>query len=120
MSGASRLPLRGSTVTAVHFGETVTFVLDSAVCIVVGAGACFTAGPIRAPDADVRTLAQWGRAALARSVGARVVSAVGFESGALRVVFDSGWHLDVRSTSAPFVPAAVATEDGLLWVRAQE
>lgn len=114
------LPLRNSAVTAVtqtDGGETVTFALDSSVRIVVGSGAYFTQGSIKAPDADVRTLAQWGQDVVVGAVGARVLSAVGFKSGALRVVFDSGWQLNVRSTAEPFVPAAVVDENTVLWAR---
>lgn len=111
------LPLRDSTVTAVEFGDNVTFVLDSGVRIVVGSGACFTEGSIRAPGVDVRTLAQWGADLVGRSVGARVLSAVGFKSGALRVVFGNGWQLTVRSTVEPFVAAAVVRADTILWAR---
>jgi hypothetical protein len=112
------LPLRGHCVTAVDFGaDVVTFVLDSGVQITVGYGASFTPGSIKAPNADVRTLAQSGKDAILRLVGILVVSAVGFKSGALRVVWPNGWQLNVRSHSESFVPAAVVDGDIVLWAR---
>ena len=116
------LPLRGSVVAAVDFGETVTFVLDSGVWIVVGGGAYLSQGSIWGPDADARTLAQLGEDVILRCVGRRVLSAVGFKSGVLRVVFSNGWHLNVGSQpkglpSEPFVPAAVVQGETALWAR---
>jgi hypothetical protein len=50
-------------------------------------------------------------------VGAKVLSAVGFKSGALRVVLSSGWQLNVSSAPEPFVSAAAVDGDTVLWAR---
>jgi hypothetical protein len=111
------LPLRGSSVTAIDVGENVVFSLDSGVRVIIGDGAYFTQGSIKAPDADVRTVREWGADVVGRAVGAKVLSAVGFKSGALRVVLSSGWQLNVSSAPEPFVPAAVVDGDTVLWAR---
>lgn len=84
------LPLRGTKVAAVDVAEQVTITLDSGARITVGADARLTRGPITAPGAEVRTLAD----AAPVLAGATVVSAVRFASGALRMVFANGWHLN--------------------------
>lgn len=111
------LPLRGATLTAIDIGEQVGFVLDSGVRIVVGYGAYLSHGPIAVREVDARTLARWDRDVIAASVGARVLSAVGFKSGALRIVLSSGWHLNVTAKADPFVPAAVLDGKTALWTR---
>ena len=110
------LPLRGDTITRIEAGEQAVFVLDSGVHIIVGEQAYFTAGPVTAPEAVKTELGQVDPARLQSSVGARVVSAIGFKSGALRIVLDNGWHLNV-GRAQPLVPAAVVSGETALWVR---
>ena len=43
-------------------------------------------------------------------------SAVAFKNGALRVVLDNGWHLNIRA-AGPFVPASVTSGDEVIWTR---
>jgi hypothetical protein len=50
-----------------------------------------------------------------KSVGTRVVSAVGFKDGALRIVLKGGRQLNV-TRAQPLVLAAV-TGDTVLWMR---
>jgi hypothetical protein len=112
------LPLRGSHVVRVNLGENVTFVLDSGVQIVVGNEAYFTKGSIRASHVEPTKLSQLDSKEIQQSVGAQILSPVGFKDGALRIVFDNGWQLNV-STAGPFVPAAVISGDTVLWMRAK-
>jgi Family of unknown function (DUF6188) len=110
------LPLRGSRVTQIEWGDRVRFQLDPPGEIVVGSGAYFTNGPKAAPGADAKTISQLGQDEVRRSLGAGILSAVGFKNGALRIVFDNGWHLNVTS-AAPFVPASIASGGAVTWSR---
>jgi Family of unknown function (DUF6188) len=110
------LPLGGSCITEVDWDDTVRFLLDPPGEIAVGRGALLSHGPLTAPGADARTLEELGQEGTQRAVGARITSAVGFKNGALRVVLDSGWHLNVRPSGA-FVPASVSVGAALTWSR---
>jgi hypothetical protein len=110
------LPLRGDRVMTIERGDTVIFSLDSGVRIVVGTGAYFTHGVLTGPDVEKTTVAQRDDDDLRRVLGSKVLVSVGFKSGALRVVFSTGWHLNV-SSRGEFVPAAVIGNDTVLWAR---
>lgn len=110
------LPLRGDTVTRIDPGEQTVFVLDSGVRIIVGEHAYFTDGPFRGPETALTELVQLDPDDLNKSVGARVLSSVGFKSGSLRVVFSSAWHLNVTGAQ-PLVPAAVVSGETVMWMR---
>ncbi|WP_425264159.1 DUF6188 family protein [Streptomyces caeruleatus] len=88
------LGLRGLPVTAVrHTGDPPRRVLALAAGaeLTFDAAADLTHGSASAPGAVSVPAEQW-----AELVGATVLSAVAFTSGGLRVVFDSGHHLNVR------------------------
>src|SRR5437660_11675336 len=92
------LPLKGSRVTGIDWDDNVHILLNLNGKLTVGRGALLTHGPVSAPDANVRTLGQLGQEGTARRcAGSRIGSAVGFKNGTLRVVFDGGWHLNVRA-----------------------
>jgi len=110
------LPLRWSRVARVDWDDRIRFRLDPPGEIAVGSGALFTDGPATAPGVDAKTLGQMGHDEVQLAVGARILSAVGFKNGALRVVLDNGWHLNVRS-ARPFVPASVAFGESGTWSR---
>jgi Family of unknown function (DUF6188) len=110
------LQLRGSRVTGVAWNDRVRFRLDPLGEIAVGDGALITDGPLTAPGAQARTLGELGEGEVARAVGARVLSAVGFKNGALRVVLDNGWHLNVRRADA-LVSASVIVGESVAWSR---
>ncbi|MFJ4192328.1 DUF6188 family protein [Kitasatospora sp. NPDC089509] len=110
------LPLRGHRVVDVARGEGLRFVLDPAGEVVVGAGALWSEGPVTAPNARPTRLDEVEEARIRQAVGASVLSAVGFGSGALRVVFSNGWHLNVKS-GGPFVAASVRSGDTVIWER---
>jgi hypothetical protein len=110
------LPLRWSRVTRVDWNDRVRLQLDPPGEIVVGSGALFTHGPATGPGVDAKSLGQMGRDEVQLAVGARILSAVGFKNGALRVVLDNGWHLNVRS-APPFVPASVTFGESGAWAR---
>ncbi len=107
------LPLRDSVVTDVDWGDAVQFRLDPPGTITVGPGALLSHGPASAPGADARTLGQLGQDSVRGCVGSRVLSAVGFKNGALRVVFDNEWHLNVRADGPP--TAVVTAGDSVTW-----
>ena len=110
------LPLRDCQVTAVDWDDDVRFRLDPPGEIVVGSAALVTEGPRTAPEAHPVTLSHLGPDEVQRCVGSKVLSAVGFKNGALRVVLDNGWHLDVPS-SGPFVPASISAGESVTWSR---
>jgi hypothetical protein len=110
------LPLRGAAITRIEPGEQTVFALDSDVRIIVGEHAYFTEGPVTGPEVEKTELGQIDRGLLQSSIGARIVSAIGFKSGALRIVLDNGRHLNV-TRAQPLVPAAVISGNTALWVR---
>lgn len=69
-----------------------------------------------APDAELTPLSSYGRSELRNvTVDARILSAVAFKSGTLRIVLDNGRHLNLRrDTSAP---AVVRLGDSVVWER---
>jgi hypothetical protein len=112
------LPLRDCEVTAVEWDDddAVRFRLDPSGEIVVGLAALATEGSRAVPEARPVTLSQLGPDEAQRWVGSRVLSAVGFKNGALRVIFDNGWHLDVPATGS-FVPASISAGESVTWSR---
>jgi hypothetical protein len=110
------LPLRGAAITRIEPGEQTVFALDSDVRIIVGEQAYFTDGPVTGPEVQKTELGQIDHGLLQTSIGARVVSAIGFKNGALRIVLDNGGQLNI-TRAQPLVPAAVISDDTALWVR---
>jgi Family of unknown function (DUF6188) len=98
------LGLRGSCVDSVSRGAELTVGLDTGVQIKVGGSALLTIGPVTVPGAALTQVSDVPRDQLEQLVGARVLSAVAFKSGSLRVVFSTRYHLNVRSAD----PAATA------------
>ncbi|MET8630592.1 DUF6188 family protein [Kitasatospora sp. NPDC004669] len=110
------LPLRGHRVVDIAWGDDVRFVLEPSGEVIVGCGALWTEGPVTAPGARPATLDQCEKGQIQQATGASILSAVGFKSGALRVVFSNGWHLNVKS-EGPFVPASVKSSGTVIWER---
>lgn len=108
------LGLRGSRVTGVSTGKGLRVKLNTGVEIKVGANALFTVGPAAAPGAVLRRVSEVPDDQLEELIGARVLSSVGFKSGALRIVFDTGHHLSARPTT-PAVAAEVLKPGGFVW-----
>jgi hypothetical protein len=98
------LGLRGSCVDSVSRGAELRVGLDTGVQIKVGGSALLTVGPVTAPGATLTRVSEVPHDELENLVGARVLSAVAFKSGSLRVVFSTHYHLNVRSAD----PAATA------------
>ncbi|MFF2008102.1 DUF6188 family protein [Streptomyces sp. NPDC058195] len=89
------LGLRGSRVVSVSVGsghQGLVLLLESEAGLVVQGQAFLTHGAASAPGADPLSGEEWQAL-----VGATVVSAIAFKSGALRAVFSTGHHLNVRS-----------------------
>ncbi|MEU8465436.1 DUF6188 family protein [Streptomyces sp. NPDC029003] len=87
-----RIGLRGTPVLAVSRTEqalSVTFADGTE--LTVSGPVLLTEGPATAPGAGPVTGDGWDRL-----VGATVLSAVAFRTGALRLVFGTGHHLNVR------------------------
>ncbi|MFG2622181.1 DUF6188 family protein [Streptomyces sp. NPDC048507] len=87
-----RIGLRGTRVLAVRRTESrlsVTFADGTELA--VSGPVLLTEGPATAPGAVVVAGDGWDRL-----VGATVLSAVAFRTGALRLVFGTGHHLGVR------------------------
>ncbi|MFB8242178.1 DUF6188 family protein [Kitasatospora purpeofusca] len=90
--------LRGAPVVAVaqaSDGKGLTVALAGGVVLTTFGPTLLTDGPATAPDA----VALPGKEAV-RLIGATVLSAVAFKSGALRMVFSTGHHLNVRSAGS--------------------
>ncbi|MEU4829910.1 DUF6188 family protein [Streptosporangium sp. NPDC023615] len=95
------LPYRGMQVVQVRVSHQLTLLLDGDAQVDIESTATLTTGPLTAPDAEPLQLAperQEVAPALAL-FGATIVSSVAFKSGALRLVFDTGTHLNVKPDS---------------------
>ncbi|MEU4404140.1 DUF6188 family protein [Streptosporangium sp. NPDC023963] len=95
------LPYRGIQVVQVRVSYQLTLLLDGDAAVNIETTATLTNGSLSAPDAEPVQLAperQEVAPALAL-FGATVVSSVAFKSGALRLVFDTGTHLNVKPDS---------------------
>ncbi|MEU3163784.1 DUF6188 family protein [Streptosporangium sp. NPDC006930] len=95
------LPYRGMQVVQVQVSYQLTLLLDGDAAVNMETTATLTSGSLSAPDAEPVQLAperQEVAPALAL-FGATVVSSVAFKSGALRLVFDTGTHLNVKPDS---------------------
>lgn len=111
------LPLRHHRVVGITWDENVIVELEPSSRIVLGYGALYTPVSVRAHKADdSATVGRRDRAEVEQLVGCEVLSPVGFKNGALRIVFDNGWKIDVRAETE-FVPAAVISGDMALWIR---
>ncbi|MEU8377730.1 DUF6188 family protein [Streptosporangium sp. NPDC048865] len=96
------LPYRGMRVIQVQVSHQLTLLLDGDVQVSIESTATLTRGPLSAPaDAEpVQLVPERQEVAPALALfGATVVSSVAFTSGALRLVFDTGTHLNVRPDS---------------------
>lgn len=88
------LGLRGIPVVAVPQASNPServVTLAGGADLTVNGPARLTQGPATAPGAAALPVEQWGEL-----VGATVLSAIAFKSGALRVVFSTGHHLNVQ------------------------
>jgi hypothetical protein len=93
------LGLRGLEVTRISVDHRLSLVLGSDVEVVLETAVSLSRGPVRGPKVDVVRLfpeRQDVAGALAL-FGARVLSAVAFKSGSLRLVFDNALHVNCRA-----------------------
>ncbi|MGW1886102.1 DUF6188 family protein [Streptomyces sp. NPDC001970] len=86
------LNLRGMSVARVCIDFRLTLALDAGWEVVLEAPARLSAGSLHTSPVPLTPESQNVAAALPL-FGAKVLSAVAFKSGALRMVFDSGTHL---------------------------
>lgn len=96
------LPYRHRVVTQVRVDCALTLLLEGDASVCIEQPASLSVGAVDTPGAEVRHLVperQQVGAAL-ELFGSRVLSSVAFTTGALRIVFDNGVHLDVASTEA--------------------
>ncbi|WP_149830873.1 DUF6188 family protein [Streptomyces tailanensis] len=92
------LGLRGLAVTKISVDFQLTFLLDSEAWVVVECP--FRLGQGSAGSDDLHKMLDPGRQDVAAALalfGAKVLSAVAFKAGSLRLVFDSGLHLNCRA-----------------------
>ncbi|MET8571899.1 DUF6188 family protein [Streptomyces sp. NPDC004783] len=87
----------------------LVLMLDRGARLAVKGPACLTYGPASAPGAVPLSGEEWQAL-----VGATVVSAIAFKSGALRVVFSTGHHLNIRG-EGPGVAVRVQRPDEFDW-----
>ncbi|WP_157597081.1 DUF6188 family protein [Streptacidiphilus rugosus] len=91
------LGLRNTRISAVRRGEVTTIELGADGWIKVGNSAVVSVGAVTAPRARTESLAAVSEEILEDITRSRILSAVAFKSGALRLVFDSGIHLNSRA-----------------------
>lgn len=92
------LGLRGLAVTKVSVDFQLTFLLGSEAWIILECPFRLGQGP--AGSDGLQKMVDPGRQDVAAALalfGAKVLSAVAFKAGSLRLVFDSGLHLNCRS-----------------------
>jgi hypothetical protein len=108
------LDLRGQVVTVLGGSDARnrTIQLEGGVRISLRGTPSITVGSITAPGNRGRTPDI--PSGLALIAGAKVLSVVVFKSGALRMVFDNGVHLNF-STRAGDDEAGIVSPDGLTW-----
>ncbi|WP_329091388.1 DUF6188 family protein [Streptosporangium sp. NBC_01469] len=95
------LPYRGMQVVQVRVSYQLTLLLDGDAQVNIESTATLTSGPLSASgEKPVQLAPERQEVAPALALfGATVVSSVAFKSGALRVVFDTGTHLNVKPDS---------------------
>ncbi|GAA3126158.1 DUF6188 family protein [Streptosporangium carneum] len=95
------LPYRGMQVVQVRVSYQLTLLLDGDAQVNIESAATLTRGPLSAPDAEPVQLTPERQEVAPALVlfGATLVSSVAFKSGALRLVFDTGTHLNVKPDS---------------------
>lgn len=91
------LPYRDMQVVQIRVSYQLTLVLDGAQ-VDMETEALLTDGPLTAPGAvPVRLIPEHQEVAPALSLfGAKILSSVVFKTGALRLVFSTGAHLNVK------------------------
>ncbi|KOU65712.1 hypothetical protein ADK55_06630 [Streptomyces sp. WM4235] len=87
------LNLRGLSVVKISIDFRLTLVLDAGWEVVLEAPARLSTGPLHTSPGLPLTPESQDVAAALPLFGAKVLSAVVFKSGVLRMVFDSGMHL---------------------------
>ncbi|GIG63407.1 hypothetical protein Lfu02_77790 [Longispora fulva] len=92
------LPFRGSQVEQIRVSHQLILILDCGAEVTIEAPATLTHGPAWSPTAQPVELVPERQdvAAALPLFGNRVLSSVVFKTGSLRLVFDSGLHLNVK------------------------
>lgn len=89
--------LRGLAVTEIGISYQLTLRLDSDARVVLGCPFTLTQG---VDDGRQDVFLDPGRQDVTAAIGlfgAKVLSAVAFKTGSMRLVFDNGWHLNSRA-----------------------
>ncbi|MFB6813356.1 DUF6188 family protein [Streptomyces sp. NPDC056347] len=92
------LNLRGRRVARATLARNLVLSLDSGWDVVVEPPALLSHGPVRTNPGV--PLAPASRSMASQLLGASVLSAVAFKSGALRMVFDAGPHLNCSDSAS--------------------
>ncbi|MEV6534184.1 DUF6188 family protein [Streptomyces sp. NPDC051639] len=106
------LGLRGSQVVSVSEGaghQGLVLMLDCEARLAVQGPAFLTYGAASAPGAYPLSDEEWQTL-----VGAMIVSAIAFKSGALRAVFSTGHHLNIKG-GGPGLAVRVQKPDEFEW-----
>jgi hypothetical protein len=93
------LGYRDMLVSNVIVGERLTLMLNSRACLVLAGPAWLSCGSIRNDSSPrIQLIApRWDAAEVLQLQGDKVLSAVAFKTGALRVVFSGGMHLNCKA-----------------------
>src|SRR5204862_1657885 len=92
------LPYRGMQVIQIRVSYQLTLLLDQGVQVDIETEALLTKGSLRAPDATpTRLVPETQDVVPALALfGATALSTVAFKSGSLRLVFNTGMHLNIK------------------------
>ncbi|CAN3985821.1 DUF6188 family protein [Kitasatospora purpeofusca] len=89
--------LRGQDVTRIGIDHRLTLLLDSDARIALGCPFELSQGSNRTDESVVLDPGRQDVAAALGLFGAKVLSAVAFRTGSMRLVFDNGCHLNSRA-----------------------
>lgn len=89
--------LRGQAVTRISIDYQLTLLLDSDARVVLGCPFKLTQGASGSPEHVFLDPGRQDVVAALGLFGAKVLSAVAFKTGSLRLVFDNGFHVNSRA-----------------------
>lgn len=92
------LELRGQRVSNLTIGGYLEIQLESGPTVTVCRNAVLTHGPLTAPGAVPKNVSELSIDEIERFIAGEILSAVAFKTGSLRIIFSTGYHLNLRTS----------------------